>query len=114
MASLLGDAWTAGKVIAAVCHGLSGLVSARDAAGRPIVAGRTVTGFSNSEEEAVGLTDVVPFLLESRLISLGGHYRSGPDFHPFALRDGKLVTGQNPASSERTAELTIEALSSER
>ncbi|AYD03952.1 type 1 glutamine amidotransferase domain-containing protein [Neorhizobium sp. NCHU2750] len=114
LASLLGDAWTAGKVVAAVCHGPSGLVSAKDADGRPIVAGRMVTGFSNSEEEAVGLTDVVPFLLESRLISLGGHYRSGPDFQPFALRDGKLVTGQNPASSERTAELTIEALRSER
>lgn len=110
LASLLGDAWTGGKVVAAVCHGPSGLVSARDASGRPIVAGRNVTGFSNSEEDAVALTDVVPFLLETRLTELGGVYTRGPDFQPFALRDGRLVTGQNPASSEKTAELTIEAI----
>lgn len=110
LASLLGDAWTGGKVVAAVCHGPSGLVSAKDADGRPIIAGRNVTGFSNSEEDAVALTDVVPFLLETRLTELGGIYASGPDFQPFALRDGKLVTGQNPASSEKTAELTVEAI----
>lgn len=110
LASLLGDAWTGGKVVAAVCHGPSGLVSAVDAAGRPIVAGRHVTGFSNSEEDAVALTHVVPFLLETRLTELGGIYACGPDFQPFALRDGKLVTCQNPASSEKTAELTIEAI----
>lgn len=110
LASLLGAAWTGGKVVAAVCHGPSGLVSAKDAEGRPIVAGRNVTGFSNSEEDAVALTDVVPFLLETRLKNLGGLYACGPDFQPFALADGKLVTGQNPASSERTAELTVEAI----
>ncbi len=110
LASLLGDARTGGKVVAAVCHSPSGLVSAKDAEGRPIVAGRNVTGFSNSEEDAVALTDVVPFLLETRLTELGGIYASGPDFQPFALRDGKLVTGQNPASSDRTAELTIDAI----
>lgn len=110
LATLLGNAWTSGKVVAAVCHGPSGLVSAMDAEGRPIVAGRNVTGFSNSEDDAVDLSNVVPFLLETRLKTLGGLYACGPDFQPFALRDGKLVTGQNPASSEKTAELTIEAI----
>ncbi|WP_159947620.1 type 1 glutamine amidotransferase domain-containing protein [Rhizobium sp. 18065] len=114
LASLLGEAWADGKVVAAVCHGPSGLLSAKDAEGQPLVAGRNVTGFSNAEEEAAGLTDVVPFLLENRLTSLGGLYKSGPDFQPFALRDGKLVTGQNPASSEQAARLTIEAIRVER
>lgn len=96
-------------VVAAVCHGPAGLVSARLADGKPVVAGRRVAGFTNSEERAVGLADTVPFLLESRLRELGGRYESGPDFQPFAVADGKLVTGQNPASSARVAELAIEA-----
>lgn len=76
----------------------------------PLVAGRRVAGFTDSEERAVGLDQAVPFLLETRLKELGGKHEGGPDFAPFALRDGNLVTGQNPASAARTAELVMEAL----
>ncbi len=99
-----------GKIVAAVCHGPAGLVSAKKADGTPLVAGRRVAGFTDSEERAVGLDQAVPFLLETRLKELGGKHEGGPDFAPFALRDGNLVTGQNPASATRTAELVMEAL----
>ncbi|GGE20412.1 dimethylallyltransferase [Aureimonas endophytica] len=110
LAALVGTAWAAGKVIAAVCHGPAGLVQARDESGAPLVRGRRVTGFSDSEERAVGLDEAVPFLLESRLRELGGRYESGADFQPFAVVDGRLVTGQNPASSALTAQRVLEAL----
>ena len=110
LAALLDRAWADGKVVATVCHGPAGLVNARDEAGKPLVSGRRVTGFSDSEERAVGLDTVVPFLLESRLRELGGLYESTDDFQPFAIADGRLVTGQNPASSALTAQLTLEAL----
>lgn len=110
LAALLSKAWSEGKVLAAVCHGPAGLVNVKDADGKPLVSGRRVAGFSNAEEKAAGLDKAVPFLLESRLRELGGEYASGPDFQPFALRDGKLVTGQNPASSQETARLTLEAI----
>jgi putative intracellular protease/amidase len=98
------------KPLAAVCHGPAGLVSARFANGEPVVKGRRVAGFTNSEEKATGLDDVVPFLLETRLRELGAIYLSGPDFKPFAIRDGNLVTGQNPASATEAARLTLEAV----
>jgi putative intracellular protease/amidase len=110
LAQLLSRAWINGKVVAAVCHGPAGLVNAKDAAGKPIVAGRRVSAFTNSEEQAAGLTKAVPFLLETRLRELGGRHESGPDFQPHAVRDGQLVTGQNPASSEAAAHLTLEAI----
>ncbi|WP_413204968.1 type 1 glutamine amidotransferase domain-containing protein [Rhodospirillum sp. A1_3_36] len=110
LADLLGQAWAEGRVVAAVCHGPAGLVTARDEAGESLVKGRRVTGFSNGEEAAVGLTGQVPFLLEDRLRALGGRYESAPDFQPHALADGRLVTGQNPASSGETARLTLAAL----
>ena len=100
----------AGKVVAAVCHGPAGLVAARKADGTPFVAGRKVAAFTDSEERAVGLENAVPFLLESRLKELGAAHQGGPDFKPYAVRDGRLVTGQNPASATRTAELVMEAL----
>lgn len=99
-----------GRTVAAVCHGPAGLVSARLADGTPVVSGRRVAGFTNSEERAAGLDDDVPFLLETRLKELGANYVSGPDFAPFAVRDGNLVTGQNPASAAETARLTLEAV----
>ncbi|MGU3282550.1 type 1 glutamine amidotransferase domain-containing protein [Methylobacterium mesophilicum] len=102
--------WTGGKVVAAVCHGPAGLISAQDASGEPLVAGRRVTAFSNSEERGAGLAATVPFLLETRLRELGGRYECGADFQPFAIADGRLVTGQNPASSALTATLTLDAL----
>lgn len=104
----------AGKPVAAVCHGPAALVGARDAGGEPVVAGRTITAFSDSEEKAVGLMEVVPFALESRLRELGATVKTGPDFEPFALRDDLLVTGQNPASSEKVARLLLEALAETR
>lgn len=100
----------AGGVVAAVCHGPAGLLAATRGDGRPLVAGRRVTGFSNAEEDAVDLTDAMPYLLEEELRSLGGNYLSVPNFEPHAIRDGRLVTGQNPASAGPTAELTIAAL----
>ena len=99
-----------GKIVAAVCHGPAGLVSAKKADGTPFVADRRVAGFTDSEERAVGFDQAVPFLLETRLKELGGKHEGGPDFAPFALRDGNLVTGQNPASATCTAELVVEAL----
>lgn len=113
LAALLTRAWAEGKVISAVCHGPAGLVNAEDETGAPLVSGRRVTGFSNSEERAVGLEATVPFLLEPRLRELGGHYECGADFAPFAIADGRLVTGQNPASSALTAKLTLGALAIE-
>lgn len=98
-----------GKPVAAVCHGPAGLTTAQIDGG-PIVKGKKVAGFTNSEEEAVGLTKVVPFLLEDRLRELGGDYQKGPDFAPFAVRDGLLITGQNPASAGKVASLTLEAV----
>lgn len=110
LARLLADAWSQDKVLAAVCHGPAGLVNVQDANGQPLVAARNVTGFSNSEEAAAGLTHAIPFLLEDRLRSLGAQYVSAADFQPHAIRDGKLVTGQNPASSEEAARLTLQAI----
>lgn len=109
LAVLISTAWASGKVVAAVCHGPAGLVHAEDADGKPLVAERKVSAFTNEEEAAAGLTQVVPFLLETRIRELGALYQSGPAFQPHAIRDGKLVTGQNPASSEKVAELVLEA-----
>jgi putative intracellular protease/amidase len=110
LARAVGAALEAGRVVAAVCHGAAGLVSAKTDGGRPIVEGKRVSCFTDSEERVVGLTQVVPFLLETRLRALGAQIEKGPDFQPFAVRDGNLITGQNPASSERVAELVLEML----
>jgi len=107
---LIAAIWAAGKPVAAVCHGPAGLVNVRDGAGRSIVAGRRVSCFTNSEEAAVGLADAVPFLLETRLKALGGRFEAAPDFAPLAIRDGQLVTGQNPASSAAVARLVLDAI----
>jgi len=101
------------RPVATVCHSPTVLLQARSADGEPLVKGRRVTGFANSEEDAVGLSDVVPHLLEDALKAQGADYqRSHDDFAPFQLRDGLLITGQNPASSAPTAELLLEALAS--
>jgi len=91
------------RPIAAVCHAPGVFKHPEGPDGKPFVAGKTVTGFTNSEEEAVGLTDVVPFLVEDMLTAKGGEYESGDDWASFVVTDGKLVTGQNPASSAEAA-----------
>lgn len=88
LAKAVGAALDAGRIVAAACHGPAGLVSAKTGEGRPVVEGRRVNCFTDSEENAVGLTEVVPFLLESRLRTLGAQVGKAPDFQPFALRDG--------------------------
>ncbi|NMK44870.1 type 1 glutamine amidotransferase domain-containing protein [Achromobacter sp. Bel] len=100
----------AGKPVAAVCHAPGVLRHAKTADGKPLVQGRQVTGFSNAEEAAVQLTDVVPFLVEDELTGLGGLYSSGPDWQPHVVSDGLLVTGQNPASSVGVAQALLERL----
>lgn len=87
------DLRVAGKVIAAVCHGPAGLVDATGPDGKPVFNGKRVTGFCNTEEEAVGKTDKVPFLLEDRMKGLGGKYEKKGDWNDFSIADGRLVTG---------------------
>ncbi len=99
-----------GKVIAAVCHGPAGLVGARRGDGKPLVEGRRIAAFTDAEERAVELQDDVPFLLETRLRELGAHVETVDNFQEHAIRDGRLVTGQNPPSSKLTARLTLQAL----
>ncbi|HZH51549.1 MAG TPA: type 1 glutamine amidotransferase domain-containing protein [Microvirga sp.] len=110
LARIVGSMFDDGKLVAAVCHGPAGLVKAKRQDGRPIVAARRVSAFTNSEEEAVGLTKVVPFSLEDRLKELGGRFERGPDWQPFAVQDGNLITGQNPQSSELVAQDVLTAL----
>lgn len=94
----------AGKPLALVCHAPGVLRHAKAADGTPLVQGRKVTGFANSEEDAVELTDVVPFLVEDELKRLGGRYSKGGDWMPYVVQDGLLITGQNPASSGPAAD----------
>lgn len=108
--ALLESFLKADKPIGAVCHAPAALLQARTATGEPLVNGRQVTGFSNSEEEAVGLTDVVPYLLEDVLRERGGLYSKGDDWSSYVKVDGKLVTGQNPASSEEAAKALLDLL----
>ncbi|MBD3897546.1 type 1 glutamine amidotransferase domain-containing protein [Halomonas sp. ML-15] len=101
----------ADKPLGAVCHAPTVLLKAKAANGEPLVKGKRVTGFANSEEDAVGLSAVVPHLLEDELKRLGADYvRSVDDFAPYQVNDGLLVTGQNPASSAPTAALLLEQL----
>lgn len=100
----------AGKPIGFVCHAPGVLRHVKAANGDALIKGRHVTGFSNSEEAAVELTDIVPFLIEDEFNILGGLYEKGPDWSAHVVQDGKLVTGQNPASSEDVAKALIRAI----
>ncbi len=100
----------ADKPVAAVCHAPGVFKSVKGAGGEPLVKGRRVAGFTNSEEEAVGLTKIVPFLVEDMLKASGGDYSKGADWSSFVVTDGKLVTGQNPASSREAAEALLNLL----
>lgn len=110
LAGLVSELFNQDKVIGAVCHGPTGLVGATRPDGRSILAGRAVNSFTDDEERAVGLAHEVPFLLESRIRKLGGLFQAADTFQPHAVRDANLITGQNPASSTRVAELLVQAL----
>ena len=101
--ALIESFFAAGKNIAFVCHAPGVLRHVKTPEGRPLVADRQVTGFTNTEEEAVGLTRVVPFLVEDELIAKGGIYSKGADWSSYVVTDGLLITGQNPGSSEAAA-----------
>lgn len=98
------------KPVAFVCHAPGALIKVKAENGEPLVKGRNVTGFSDTEEAAVKLTDIVPFLLEDELKKLGGNYSKGPDWGSFVLKDDLLITGQNPASSEEAARLLLKTI----
>ena len=100
----------AGKPAALVCHAPAALRHAKTPDGRPLIEGRKVTGFTNTEEEGMGLTEVVPFLLEDELKAKGGLYSRGPDLAPYVVSDGFLITGQNPKSSGLAAKFLIDQL----
>lgn len=107
---LIEDFWSRNKLVSAVCHAPIALVNAIDENGEHIVKGREVTGFTNSEEEAVGLARVVPLLVQDTMIARGAKYSKVDDWQPYTCQDGNLITGQNPASSEAVAKLVLSAL----
>ena len=107
--ALIEDFYNAGKPVAAVCHGPCVLLKATYE-GQPLVKGKRVTGFTNDEEEAVGLTKVVPFLVEDELKRLGGHFEKVANWAVLTVVDGRLITGQNPASSGPTARELLKVL----
>jgi putative intracellular protease/amidase len=100
----------AGKPVAAVCHAPGVLRHARSPGGQPLVKGKNVTGFTNTEEEAVGLTQIVPFLVEDMLKEHGGQFSRAADWQPHVVVDGLVITGQNPASSEPAAQALLAKL----
>ncbi len=108
--ALIEDFYKHNKPVAFVCHSPAALVKVKAPNGEPLVKGKEITGFSNTEEEAVKLTDVVPFLLEDEIKKLGGKYTKGADWGSYVRRDGFLLTGQNPASSEGVAKLLLKVL----
>ena len=108
--ALIEKTFAAGKPLALVCHAPGVLRHAKGPDGAPLVQGKKVTGFTNTEEDAVQLTAVVPFLVEDMLKANGGEYSKGADWAPYVLTDGTLITGQNPASSEQGAHALLKQL----
>jgi len=105
---LIETTLAANKPLALVCHAPAALHRARNPDGTPLVKGKRVTGFTNTEEEAVQLTHIVPFLVESELRRLGGIFSKADDWQPHVVRDGLLLTGQNPASSGPAAQALLD------
>ena len=105
--SLIETMYAAGKTVAAVCHAPAVFLHTDGPDGSPLVEGKAVTGFSNSEEAAVELTDIVPFLLENELQAIGANFSKSSDWHPYTVTDGNLITGQNPSSSEGVAQALL-------
>jgi putative intracellular protease/amidase len=101
----------ANKPVAAVCHAPAVLLNAKSPNGEPLVKGKQVTGFTNSEEAAVELTDIVPYLLEDQLVEKGGFFNKTEDWHSLAVVDGLIITGQNPSSSAAVADALLNAIS---
>lgn len=108
--SLIEDFYKNNKPVSFVCHAPAALIKVKAANGDPLVKDKSITGFSNIEEEAVQLTAIVPFSLEDELKKLGGKYSSGVHWEPYIQQDGLLITGQNPASSEAVAQLLVKTL----
>ncbi len=111
---LIEDFYNTQKPISFVCHAPSALLKVKAENGEPLLKGKKVTSFSDSEEEVVGLTKVVPFLLENELKKLGAHYSKGENWSSYTQQDGLLITGQNPASSEAVAKLLLKVLTGEK
>lgn len=111
--ALIEQAIKSGKPVATVCHAPGVLRHVKTSDGKPLVSGKSVTGFTNTEEEAVGLTEIVPFLVEDMLKEKGGHYSKVDDWQVYVQVDGLLITGQNPASSAATASALLELLNKE-
>jgi len=108
--ALIESMYASGKPVAAVCHAPAVLLHAKAPDGTPLVKGKSVTGFSNSEEDAVQLSEVVPFLLEDELKAKGANYSKVDDWCPYTITDGNLITGQNPASSDPVAKSVLEKI----
>ena len=108
--ALIESMAAAGKTVSAVCHAPGVLRHVKAADGTPLVKGKKVTGFTNTEQAAAQLADVVPFLVEDMLTQNGGHYSKGADWASHVVTDGKLITGQNPASSEAAAHAVLQQL----
>lgn len=109
-AQLIESFYNSNKPVSFVCHAPAALKHVKNTDGEPLVKGKKVTGFTNTEEELVKLTDVVPFLVEDMLKENGGIYSKKGDFEEYAIEDGLLITGQNPASSEKVAEMLLAKL----
>jgi putative intracellular protease/amidase len=108
--ALISSFLAAKKPVASVCHAVAAFLNVKDENNEYLVTGKQVTGFSNSEEDAVQLTDVVPFLLEDELTKRGAEYQKAEDWHAFAIQDGLVISGQNPASSELVAQKLLASL----
>lgn len=109
--ALIESFLNANKAVGAVCHASAALLNVKQPSGDFAIKGKAVTGFTNSEEAAVQLTDIVPFLVEDEMIKRGGEYQKAEDWHAFAIQDGLIITGQNPASSELVATKLLAQLS---
>lgn len=110
LAKIITDTLAGNRIVAAVCHGPAVFVGIMDPDGEPLVKGRTLATFTDAEEDAVGLTDAVPFLLETKLRDLGANVQTVPNFEPLSVVDGLIVTGQNPASAKPVAKDVIRLL----
>lgn len=110
LAKIASDIYQNGGIISAVCHGVVGLLPIMDENGRALIAGKTVTGFTNEEEDMNGTTDIVPYLTEDVLKDKGANYEKEAAFSPVVRVDGRLMTGQNPQSAGLLGKTVVEAL----